>query len=109
MVKWLKIDKQEKTRRRRQEIGQVAIYYISKQAILLVTSEMQVIVALHSLAVLARLKQETIPKYVALQSTKDLTFHASTAHRNSYGVHISAVSSSQYQRNYVTRNCNHER
>ncbi len=27
------IDKQDKTRRRRQEIGQVAIYYISKQAI----------------------------------------------------------------------------
>ena len=35
MVKWLKIDQQDKTRRRRQEIGQVAIYYISKQAILI--------------------------------------------------------------------------
>ena len=67
MVKWLKIDKQDKTRRRRQEIGQVAI---------------QTIVALHSLAVLARPKQETIPKYAAqIEEHERFDFHASTAHR----------------------------
>ncbi len=46
MVKWLKIDKQDKTRRRRQEIG-VAIYYISKQAIIIGdAAKMQAVVQL---------------------------------------------------------------
>jgi hypothetical protein len=62
MVKWLKIDRQDKTRRRRQEIGQVAIYYWRR-------AKMQAVVALHSLAVLARSKQKTIPEYAA-QATK---------------------------------------
>ena len=75
MVKWLKIDKQDKTRRRRQEIGQVAIYYWRR-------AKMQAVVALHSLAVLARPKQETIPKYAAqIEEHERFDFHASTAHR----------------------------
>ncbi len=47
-VKWLKIDKQDETRRRRQR-SQVAIYYISKQVLLLRRAKNAAVVALHSL------------------------------------------------------------
>ena len=43
---------------------------------------MQAVVALHSLAVLAGPKQETIPKYAAqVEEHERFDFHAGTAHR----------------------------
>ena len=45
-------------------------------------AKMQAVVALHSLAVLARPKQETIPKYAAqVEEHERFDFHAGTAHR----------------------------
>ncbi len=64
MVKWLKIDNKIKTRRRCQEIG-VAIYYISKQAIIIGDERKCKPLSHYLLAVLARPKQETIIKYAA--------------------------------------------
>ncbi len=48
MVKWLKIDKQDR-QATPSESGKSPFYYISKRANCVVTSEMQAVVALHSL------------------------------------------------------------
>ncbi len=99
MVKWLKIDKQDKTSDA-VEVRQNRHLYISKQAII-IGDERKYKPCHHSLAVLAdqnKPYQNMLRKLQALR----LDSHASTAHHNSYGVHISAVSSSQYQRNYAS-------
>lgn len=94
MVKWLKIDKQDKTRRRRQEIGQVAIYYISKQAII-IGDERKYKPLSHYILLQSwqdRNKKPYQNMLRKLQSTKSLTLMQAQLIANSYGVHISAVS-----------------
>ena len=94
MVKWLKIDEQDKTRRRRQEIGQVAIYYISKQAI--IVGDRQRRKSLSHYILLQSWQDRNKKPYQnmlrKLRNTKDLTFMQAQLIANSYGVHISAVS-----------------
>jgi hypothetical protein len=94
MVKWLKIDKQDKTRRRRQEIGQVAIYYISKQAIII--GDERKCKSLSHYILLQSWQDRNKKPYQnmlrKLQSTKGLTLMQAQLIANSYGVHISAVS-----------------
>ena len=88
MVKWLKIDKQDKTRRRRQEIGQVAIYYI-------IGEERKCKPLSHYILLQSwqdRNKKPYQNMLRKLRNTKDLTFMQAQLIANSYGVHISSVS-----------------